>query len=146
MGVPLSFDSENVTAYEVGLKTILIDGTLALNLAAFYNDYKDIQAQSFRILPFPGTAGLMDYMSTGGDMESKGVEAEIQWLPGSRWNISANLAWLDAKFNDYEVPAIAGLGYIEGHSMGDTLSLEGWRPALSPEWSFGPHRLAIFLT
>lgn len=144
MGVPLSYDSENVTAYELGLKTILVDGTLALNLAAFYNDYKDVQAQSFRILPFPGTAGLMDYMSTGGDMESKGFEAEIQWLPGTRWNISANLAWLDAKFNNYLVPAIAGLGYIEGHSMGDMLSLEGWRPAMSPEWSFGMQVSYIF--
>ncbi|MDX2416197.1 MAG: TonB-dependent receptor, partial [Xanthomonadales bacterium] len=143
-GVETGFDSEKVTAYELGLKSLLADGNLVLNLSAFYNDYKDIQAQSFTILPLPGSAGLMDYMSTGGDMESKGVEAEIQWLPGSRWNISANLAWLDAKFKDYEVPAIAGLGYIEGHSMGDMLSLEGWRPALSPEWSFGVQASYIF--
>ena len=143
-GVPASFDSENVTAYEIGLKSIFADGTLVVNLAGFYNDYKDIQAQSFTILPLPGTAGLMDYMSTGGAMESKGLEAEIQWLPGSRWNISANLAWLDAKFTDYDVPAIAGLGYIEGHTMGDTLSLNGWRPALSPEWSMGLQASYIF--
>ncbi len=143
-GVNATFDSEKLTAYELGLKSILNDGDLVLNLSAFYNDYSDIQAQSFTILPLPGTAGLMDYMSTGGDMESKGVEAEIQWLPGSRWNISANLAWLDAKFNDYEVPAIAGLGYIEGHTMGDTISLEGWRPALSPEWSFTAQASYIF--
>lgn len=142
--VPLSYDSENVTAYELGLKSILADGTFVMNLAAFYNDYKDIQAQSFRILPLPGSAGLMDYMSTGGDMESKGIEAEIQWLPGSRWNISANLAWLDAKFKDYVVPAIAGLGEIEGHTMGDSLSLDGWRPALSPEWTFGLQASYIF--
>ncbi len=143
-GVEASFDSENVTAYELGLKSTLVDGSLVLNLSAFYNDFKDIQAQSFTILPLPGTAGLMDYMSNGGDMESKGIEAEIQWLPGSRWNISANLAWLDAKFKDYEVPAIAGLGYIEGHSGDDTLSLEGWRPAMSPEWSFGLQASYLF--
>ena len=143
-GVEAVFDSENITAYELGLKSILVDGTLVLNLAAFYNDYKDIQAQSFTILPLPGSAGLMDYMSTGGDMESKGVEAEIQWLPGSRWNISANLAWLDAKFKNYEVPGLAGLGYIEGHTNGDMLSLDGWRPALSPEWSFGLQASYIF--
>jgi|GEM_PF-301811 len=143
-GVTAVFDSESITAYELGLKSILYDGSLVLNLAAFYNDYKDIQAQSFTILPLPGSAGLMDYMSTGGNMESKGFEAEIQWLPGSRWNISANLAWLDASFKDYEVPAIAGLGDIEGHTMGDSLSLNGWRPALSPEWSFGVQASYIF--
>ncbi|MDX2428162.1 MAG: TonB-dependent receptor [Xanthomonadales bacterium] len=143
-GVEASFDSESITAYELGLKSILADGSLVLNLSAFYNDFSDMQAQSFTILPLPGTAGLMDYMSTAGDMESKGVEAEIQWLPGTRWNISANLAWLDAKFKDYEVPGLAGLGYIEGHTMGDTLNLDGWRPALSPEWSFGLQASYIF--
>ena len=143
-GVEASFDSESVTAYELGLKSILLDGSLVLNLSAFYNDFSDMQAQSFTILPLPGTAGLMDYMSTAGDMESKGVEAEIQWLPGTRWNISANLAWLDAKFKDYEVPNLAGLGYIEGHTMGDTLNLDGWRPALSPEWSFGLQASYLF--
>ena len=143
-GVEASFDSETVTAYELGLKSVLLDGDLVLNLSAFYNDFSDIQAQSFTILPLPGTAGLMDYMSTGGDMESKGFEAEFQWFPGSRWNISGNLAWLDAKFNDYEVPAIAGLGDIDGHTAGDTLSLEGWRPAMSPEWSFGLQASYIF--
>ncbi len=143
-GVPASYDSENVTAFELGLKTFFADDTFVLNLSAFYNDYTDIQAQSFTVLPLPGTAGLMDYMSTAGDMESKGLEAEIQWLPGSRWNISANLAWLDAQFTDYQVPAIAGLGDIEGHTMGDSLSLNGWRPALSPEWSFGLQASYLF--
>jgi len=136
-GVPALFDSEHVSAYEIGLKNILADGSLVLNLSAFYNDYRDIQAQSFTVLPLPGTAGLMDYMTTGGDMESKGLEAEIQWFPGSRWNISANIAWLDAQFTDYKVPMVAGLGDIDAHTVGDTLSLNGWRPALSPEWSFG---------
>jgi len=136
-GVPASYDSESVTALELGLKSVLADGTVVLNLSAFYNDYTDMQAQSFTILPLPGSAGLFDYLSTAGDMESKGVEAELQWMPGSRWNISANLAWLDAQFTNYNVPAIAGLGDIEGHTMGDVLSLNGWRPALSPEWSLG---------
>ena len=143
-GVPANYDSENVTAFELGLKSLFADGSFVLNLAAFYNDYTDIQAQSFTLLPLPGTAGLMDYMSTAGDMESRGLEAEIQWLPGSRWNLSANVAWLDAKFTDYEVPAIAGLGDIDGHTMGDSLSLNGWRPALSPEWSFGLQASYIF--
>lgn len=143
-GTPSTWDSETVTAYEAGVKSILLDGSLVMNVSAFYNDYKNVQAQSFTILPLPGTAGLMDYISTGGGMESTGVEAEIQWLPGTRWNISANLAWLDASFKSYEVPAIAGLGYIEGHSNGDVISLDGWRPALSPEWSMGLQASYVF--
>jgi len=136
-GIPVSYGEEKVTAYEIGLKGLFAEGTLVTNLSMYYNDYTDIQAQSFTLLPLPGTAGLMEYMGTAGDLESKGIEAEIQWLPGSRWNISANLAWLDAKFGNYRVPAITGLGNINGPNTGSGLSLDGWRPALSPEWSFG---------
>jgi len=136
-GIPASYGEEKVTAYEIGLKGMFADGTLVTNLSMYYNDYTDIQAQSFTLLPLPGTAGLMEYMGTAGDLESRGIEAEMQWLPGSRWNISANLAWLDAKFTNYRVPAINGLGEINGRITGDGLSLDGWQPALSPEWSFG---------
>ncbi len=139
-GIPASYGQEKVTAYELGLKSMSADGTMVLNLSAYYNDYSDVQAQSFTLLPLPGSAGLMDYMRTGGDMKAKGVEAEFQWLPGSRWNISAHLAWLDAQFSNYQVPAITGL---DGNENG-TLSLDGWRPALSSEWSFGLQASYIF--
>jgi len=136
-GIAAAYPKEQVTAYEFGLKSRFADDSLAVNLSAFYNDYTAIQAQSFTVLPLPGAAGLMEYMGTAGDMNAKGVEAEIQWLPGSRWNISANLAWLDAQFSNYQVPAIEGLGDLDGRSNARGLLLDGWRPALSPEWSFG---------
>jgi iron complex outermembrane receptor protein len=131
------YDSEKVTAYEIGLKTKLANDSITLNLSAYFNDYSDMQAQSFTLLPLPGTAGLMDYLTTAGNMEAKGLEAEIRWLAGKHWNISANLAWLDAQFTNYKVPDLAGLGDIDGHTSGDSLILDGWQPAFSPEWSFG---------
>ena len=136
-GAPGSYEPENVTAYEGGLKTTFADDSVALNLSAFFNDYTDMQAQSFTLLPLPGTAGVMDYLSTAGDMDARGLEAEIQWLPASHWNISAHLAWLDAQFGNYVVPNLAGLGEIDGHTEGDVLNLDGWQPAFSPEWTFG---------
>jgi iron complex outermembrane receptor protein len=41
-----SFDPENLWAYEVGIKSQWADNTVMLNLAAFYNDYTDIQLTS----------------------------------------------------------------------------------------------------
>ena len=58
-------------------------------------------------------------------------------MPGSHWNISANLTLLDAQFDNYTVANLAGLGDIEGHTFTDGLRLDGWQPAFSPEWSFG---------
>lgn len=143
-GAPASYDPEDVSAYEIGLKTALANNSILLRLSAFFNDYTDMQTQSFTLLPLPGTAGLMDYLSTAGDMEAKGLEAEIEWLPGNRWNISANFAWLDAQFTNYRVPVLAGLGELDGRSSGDSLDLDGWQPEFSPEWSFGLQASYLF--
>jgi iron complex outermembrane receptor protein len=43
----LPFDDEKVTSFEVGAKNSFLDDTLFLNLAYFYNDYKDIQLSVF---------------------------------------------------------------------------------------------------
>lgn len=40
--------SETVAAYEVGSKIDLLDRRLRLNLAFYYNDYKDMQVFTFR--------------------------------------------------------------------------------------------------
>jgi len=143
-GVPASYDSEQVTAIELGFKTLLAHETLSLDAAAFFNDYSDMQAQSFTILPLPGTAGLMDYLSTAGGKESKGLEIEMQWRPDRHWDITAQLAWLDAQFDHYTVAQPAGLGEIAGHSTADGLQLDGWQPAFSPEWSFGLRASYLF--
>jgi iron complex outermembrane recepter protein len=37
------FDTEELTAYEVGFKSDWLDHSLRVNVAVFYNDYKDIQ-------------------------------------------------------------------------------------------------------
>ena len=56
-----SFAPETLTAYEIGLKTTLLDHRMRLNSAVFYNDYKDIQltlAQCERPSPpFPTPIG-----------------------------------------------------------------------------------------
>jgi iron complex outermembrane receptor protein len=136
-GVNPAWEPEKLTAYELGLKSELLDGKLMMNLAAWYNDFRDAQSQSFLVLPFPGSPEATEYTGNGGSYDAKGVEAEIQWTPTARWNIGAQLSYTKAKFGNYTVPGLAGLGDIPGHTDGDTLSLKGWRPALTPEWVIG---------
>ena len=38
----LPFNSEELTSYEIGVKSTLADGNARLNAAVFYNDYTDI--------------------------------------------------------------------------------------------------------
>jgi len=136
-GVNPAWEPENLTAYEFGLKSVLADGDVRLNLAAWYNDFKDVQSQSFLVLPFPGSPEATEYTGNGGAMDARGIEAEIQWSPMPQWQLATNIAYTDASFGDYVAANLDGLGDIPGHTEGDLLSFNGWRPALTPEWVVG---------
>lgn len=136
-GVNPTWQPETLTAYEAGLKSSLLHGDLALDLAVWYNDFKDVQSQSFLVLPFPGSPEATEYTGNGGALKAKGIEAKIQWSASPAWKLASNIAYTDAQFGDYAAPKLNGLGDIAGHTEGDLLSFKDWRPALSPKWVVG---------
>jgi iron complex outermembrane receptor protein len=136
-GVNPFWEPEKLTAWELGLKSQFADGRFLMNLAAWYNAFDDVQSQSFLVLPYPGSPEATEYTGNGGALSASGLEAEIQWLPMQQWNISAQLTYTDAKFGDYTAPNLPGLGVIPGHSQGNMLQFDGWRPALSSKWTAG---------
>lgn len=92
------FDDESVDSFEIGTKMGLLDQRLFLNLAAFHNVYEDIQLSVFTALPGGGFFG--DFTNAGKGTVT-GVEAEYQFMPTQHWLISGNLAWLDAKYDEF---------------------------------------------
>ncbi len=92
------FDDESVDSFEIGTKMGLLDQRLFLNLAAFHNIYEDIQLSVFTALPGGGFFG--DFTNAGKGTVT-GVEAEYQFMPVQDWLISGNLAWLDAKYDEF---------------------------------------------
>jgi outer membrane receptor protein involved in Fe transport len=145
-GVPLTYDPETVTAYELGLKSTLFERSMILNVSAYYNDYQNLQAQSFVIIGETVT----EFTENGGQETAKGIEVELTWVPGgdSNWNITAQMAYSKAEFGKYEVSKVQGLGDLGGRQdLNDPtslLSLKGWSPALSPEWTLGAQVLYDF--
>lgn len=67
------FDSEQLIAYEIGLKSELLDRTLRFNLGAFYYDYQDLQVFVF------DTSGLIPLQRklNAGNAEIYGLESDI---------------------------------------------------------------------
>ncbi|WP_411832159.1 TonB-dependent receptor [Pseudoxanthomonas mexicana] len=92
------FDDESVDSFEIGTKMGLLDQRLFLNLAAFHNVYRDIQLSVFTALPGGGFFG--DFTNAGKGTVN-GLEVEYQFLPTANWLISGNLAWLDAKYDEF---------------------------------------------
>ncbi len=96
------FDDEQVDSYEIGSKMAFFDQTLFLNLAAFHNVYKDIQLSVFTSYTLPnGSQSFFGDFTNAGKGTVNGAEIEYQWLPNEHWLISGNLAWLDAKYDEF---------------------------------------------
>jgi len=96
------FDDEKVDSFEVGSKMSLLDQRLFLNLAYFHNKYEDIQLSVFTSYTLPdGSQSFFGDFTNAGKGTVQGVEVEYQFLPTRNWLISGNLAWLDAKYDEF---------------------------------------------
>jgi len=98
------FLDEEVTSFEVGTKMGFFDQKAFLNLPYFHNKYDDIQLSVFTSYDSNGDgvedAFFGDFTNAGkGTVE--GFEMEYQLLPTEHWLISGNLAWLDARYDEY---------------------------------------------
>ena len=89
-----TFDPEDVTLYEVGLKSYLLDRKLRLNLAVFDSEYEDMQL-FFNTNP----ADLSVLVATNaGKASVKGVELETLWQPIEQLRLTFDYTYLDAAF------------------------------------------------
>lgn len=83
--VPVPFDEESVTSYEVGAKADL--GDFRLNLAGFRANYDDIQL-IFR-------QGVVPLLFNAGEARLSGFEAELSYRPSWGLRVDAGLSHLD---------------------------------------------------
>jgi outer membrane receptor protein involved in Fe transport len=111
-GVPPTVDSDSMTDYEIGVKSTLAGGSVQLEAAVFYMDWKDIQLG----VQFPnGTGGL----ANAGSAESQGIEGSLSWLAGENFTVGMTGAYTDAQLTS-DTP--------NGGQDGDRLPR-------TPEWS-----------
>ncbi|MEM7358821.1 MAG: TonB-dependent receptor [Pseudomonadota bacterium] len=95
----LTYDSEEVSAHELGVKTSVLDEKLQLNVAVFVSDYKGLQQNSNR-----GDDGVISaaVIRNAAAASSDGLELEAIWQINERWQLDVSGVWLDAKFDDYQ--------------------------------------------
>ncbi|MGE4431984.1 MAG: TonB-dependent receptor [Sphingobium sp.] len=90
-------DPEFLDAYEIGLKSELLDNRLRLNISGFYYDYTDIQVRSNVGLP----AGAPSIAQNVGAARTKGVDVQIDFTPIPDFTISGGFEYLDAEYKDF---------------------------------------------
>lgn len=88
-----AFTNERLDAYEVGLKTLLMNRTARFNVSGFYYDYQNIQ--------LPIYTGTTTLIVSGPAAELYGVDAEFVAQLTDRLTLSANANWLHARFTEF---------------------------------------------
>ncbi len=98
----IAYEPEKVTAYEIGSKNTLMDGTLTLNFAAFLNNYRNLQAQTS--IPNPANpAAVLALVQNIGKDRAYGVDAETIIRPDNHLTINLAFNYLHAREIDYAV-------------------------------------------
>ncbi|MGY4398963.1 iron complex outermembrane receptor protein [Sphingomonas sp. UYAg733] len=129
------YNPENITAYTIGSKNRFFDNRLQLNLEAFYWKYKDQQLTYFGIDP-TGRLGIIT--ANVGQSTIKGIEAEARVLLTPTTTLTANVQYLDAKYDRFNYPSPAPV--LSGCSVTQAGALynvdcSGKTALNSPKWT-----------
>ena len=89
------YDDEEVTAYELGLKSLMLNGRLQLNAAAFYNEIDD-----FQLSVFEGAAAASLVLNVP-EFETKGFELEAVALVTEDLRLNLAYGYLDADYKKF---------------------------------------------
>jgi iron complex outermembrane receptor protein len=111
------FDPETLYAYEAGIKSTLADGTLRINAAGYFYDWKDFQAFVTEIRA--GVPVLV--LSNAGDAEVLGFEIDALWEPVDGLQLSAAANLMDTEITKYN--AIPGTGDNAGNKLANAPDL-----------------------
>ncbi len=99
-----TFQPEEVTAFEVGSKNTLMNGALTLNMAAFFNQYENLQEQ--RQVPVGATTASVIFNAA--EAEAYGLEIEAAWAVTDATTIGGTLSLLNAEYTDFRDAPIPG--------------------------------------
>ena len=109
------YDEEVVKAIEGGAKTTFWNGRARVNVAVFRNKFSGLQRTV--------NQGLVNFIANVASATVNGAEFESTVLPFPSLALTANVGYLDAKYDDYVLP-------------GTTINLAGKQLVRAPKWTW----------
>jgi iron complex outermembrane receptor protein len=101
---------EYITAYEIGLKSDLLQNAVRFNAAGFYYDYRD--EQTYNLIQAPSSSGgivlPLTVLTNAPTATIKGAEFELDATPIANLTTSASLSYVDATLGQFESDAGSG--------------------------------------
>lgn len=127
------YDPETVDAFEIGMKSDFWNGRARLNVAAFYNDYKDLQLDTVR--PLDSAGGQETLVDNAASAKTQGVEAELTVIPLEGLTLISNVGYLDAKYKSFTAD-LDGDGDIDDNSGLKFRRAPKWQVTLGANYEY----------
>jgi iron complex outermembrane receptor protein len=103
IGLPTTYEPEEITAYQLGTKNRFLDDRLQLNAEVFFYEYEGFQTLGASFQP----SGLLFFLTQNSEeAEFKGGEVEATFLATEKDRLSLAVSLLDARYTKFVVGGI----------------------------------------
>jgi iron complex outermembrane receptor protein len=136
---------ETSTSVEAGMKSLLLNRRLTVNLSVYRSLFKDFQTQAGLIVA--GSPNPTVRLLNAGQLLTQGFEAEVAAALSRSTQVGMNATFIDGTFNEFkDAPCYPGQTQITNTCLGNVQDLSGTRLPNSPRWAvnmFARHDFAV---
>jgi outer membrane receptor protein involved in Fe transport len=90
-----TYEPDFLTSYEVGAKTVLMDGRLRLNVAAYQQEWDD-----FQLSKIDTDVSVLVLTDNVGSADSDGVEVDGSFRITDNWDVNFGLSYIDSTLSE----------------------------------------------
>lgn len=126
-----TYDEQEVTAYELGYKSLMLERTLRLNASLYYNQYEGLLSTRFQNVG--GTS--LAFFGNAGEINALGLEVEIDWQASSELRFGVRGSFNDSTYGDFVTPNVFQEGGETINGIDNLFQLDGDQVQLSPDYN-----------
>lgn len=89
------YEDEQTISYELGFKSILLNGAVQLNTALFWAEIEDLQ-----VSVFDGATGFL--VTNAAEMRTRGLELDARWAMSDKLTAGVAATYLDNEFTEFK--------------------------------------------
>lgn len=126
-----SYDEQTVTAFELGSKSLLADGSVRLNASFYVNQFEDLLATRFVDTGITTLA----FTDNAGEIDAMGLEVELDWAVTDQLQLGARFNIQQAEYGDFALPNVFQEGGETISGIANQFQLDGLQVQNSPDFT-----------
>ena len=100
--VSATYDTDDVTNWELGWKTLFFGDSLRINGSAYFIDWSDMQVSRFD----PENVSILTFIENSADSEIFGIETDFTWRATQNFTLSGSISYNDTELTDVDAQVI----------------------------------------